>query len=123
MPPSLHRRRAFVAPDATTPPSFPFVRTGGDGAAWNGVRVGEWVLDSTGWQDRHPHDEINYVLEGTLFVSCDGETVEVGPGEVVHVPAGRTGTYWSHGRARMLCVFGPNPDGAPTTARPVDPVR
>jgi ethanolamine utilization protein EutQ (cupin superfamily) len=94
------RSRAFIPPT-----------TGG----WSGVALMEWELTAQEWIDEHPHDEFNYVLEGTLMVSCDGETVEVGAGQVVRVPAGSRGRYWAPGHARMLAIYGPNPEGGSST--------
>lgn len=71
----------------------------------------EWELRGESWTDEHPHDEFNYVLEGHLFVACDGETVEAVTGDVVRVPAGSVGRYWAPEHARMLAVYGPNPQG------------
>ena len=81
---------------------------------WESVALAEWELVGEEWVDRHPHDEFNYVLAGTLFVRCDDVTVEVPVGSVVQVPAGTTGHYSAPNRARMLAIYGPNPDGAPT---------
>ena len=53
----------------------------------------------------------DYVLEGRLFVACDGETVEAVTGDVVRVPAGSVGRYWAPEYARMVAVYGPNPHG------------
>lgn len=94
------RSRAFIPPSA-------------DG--WSGVALMEWELTAQEWIDEHPHDEFNYVLEGTLMVSCDGETVEVAAGQVVRVPAGSRGRYWAPEHARMLAVYGPNPRGESST--------
>jgi hypothetical protein len=81
----------------------------------------EWELTAEEWVDEHPHDEFNYVLEGTLLVTCDGETVEVPQGSIVRVPAGSTGRYWAPDHARMLAIYGPNPDGAPSIISGCDP--
>jgi ethanolamine utilization protein EutQ (cupin superfamily) len=79
---------------------------------WTGVALSEWELSAASWTDRHPHDEINYVLAGELHVESDGETVVAGPGDTVWVRAGSTGRYWAPAHARMLAIYGPNPDGA-----------
>jgi mannose-6-phosphate isomerase-like protein (cupin superfamily) len=103
------RSHAFIAPDPK---------------GWATVALMEWELTTEEWVDEHPHDEFNYVLEGTLFVTCDGETVEVPQGSIVRVPAGSTGRYWAPDHARMLAIYGPNPDGAPSTVgglRSLDP--
>ncbi|MBK3642544.1 cupin domain-containing protein [Streptomyces sp. MBT33] len=76
-----------------------------------GVALMEWELRGESWTDEHPHDEFNYVLEGRLFVACDGETVEAGTGDVVRVPAGSVGRYWAPEYARMVAVYAPNPQG------------
>jgi mannose-6-phosphate isomerase-like protein (cupin superfamily) len=83
-------------------------------AGWDSIALAEWELVGQEWEDQHPHDEFNYVLEGTLFVSCDEETVEAPAGSVVYVPAEATGRYWAPERARMLAIYGPNPHGRPT---------
>ncbi|UUU19119.1 cupin domain-containing protein [Streptomyces sp. DSM 40750] len=76
-----------------------------------GVALIEWELRGESWTDEHPHDEFNYVLEGHLFVACDGETLEAVTGDVVRVPAGSVGRYWAPEYARMIAVYGPNPQG------------
>jgi mannose-6-phosphate isomerase-like protein (cupin superfamily) len=81
---------------------------------WQTVALTEWELIGEEWVDEHPFDEITYVLAGTLYVTCDDVTVEVTAGSVVRVPAGSTGTYSAPDRARMLAIYGPNPDGRPT---------
>jgi len=63
-----------------------------------------------------PHAEINYVLEGELHVEADGQTVVLGPGDCVRVAPGETGRYWAPTYARMLALYGANPEGAPTDA-------
>jgi ethanolamine utilization protein EutQ (cupin superfamily) len=83
-----------------------------DPAGWAGVALSEWELNAAAWTDRHPHDEINYVLSGELQVASDGETVVAGPGDTVLVRAGSVGTYTAPVHARMLAIYGPNPDGA-----------
>jgi mannose-6-phosphate isomerase-like protein (cupin superfamily) len=74
----------------------------------------EWELTAQSWSDEHPHDEYNYVLDGVLVVTCDGATVEVTAGSVVRVPAGATGHYAAPVHARMLAIYGPNPQGQPS---------
>lgn len=84
-------------------------------SGWRGVALGEWELRRSGFGDCHPHDEVNYVLEGLLIVDCDGESVEAGPGDVVRVPAGHPAYYRTPDHARMVFVYGPNPEGLPST--------
>lgn len=85
-------------------------------SGWRQPALGIWELRQAGFGDCHPHDEINYVLEGTLIVECDGESVEARPGDVVRVPAGHPAYYRAPDYARMVFVYGPNPDGLPSTS-------
>jgi ethanolamine utilization protein EutQ (cupin superfamily) len=55
------------------------------------------------------------VLEGLLVVECDGERVEAGPGDVVRVPAHRPAFYSTPDYARMIFVYGANPEGLPAS--------
>lgn len=80
-------------------------------AGWAQVAMGEWELRGEGFGDCHPHDEVNYVVSGRLTVRCDGHSVEAGPGEVVRVPAGHPAYYDAPEHARMIFVYGPNPEG------------
>ena len=82
-------------------------------SGWDQVAMGEWRLTASGFGDCHPHDEVTYVLEGTLEVDCDGERVVAGPGDVVRVPAGHPAYYHAPEYARMLYIYGPNPQGLP----------
>ena len=43
-----------------------------DDAGWQSVAVMEWALKAAEWTDRHPHDELNFILEGELHVESDG---------------------------------------------------
>lgn len=82
-------------------------RTGG----WNGVVFSEWELTSAEWNDRHAHDEFNYVIEGELTVECGGVTVVARTGDLVRVADGNLGRYSAPRYARMLAIYAPNPTG------------
>jgi ethanolamine utilization protein EutQ (cupin superfamily) len=84
------------------------------GPAWNGFALSEWELTAAGWADHHPHSETNYVLEGELHVESGGVTVVASAGDAVTVPEGQVGRYWAPVYARMLAIYGPNPEGRPT---------
>jgi uncharacterized cupin superfamily protein len=86
-----------------------------DSGRWYQPVLSEWELRAAHWTDRHEHDELNYVLEGELHVESDGVTVVGRAGDVVRVLGGSTGHYWTPSYARMLAVYGPNPDGTLTT--------
>jgi hypothetical protein len=79
--------------------------------AWDDFILSEWELHSCAWQDFHPHSETNVVLEGELHVESDGKTVILRPGDAARVNPGRTGRYWAPVYARMLTIYGPNPEG------------
>jgi ethanolamine utilization protein EutQ (cupin superfamily) len=85
------------------------------GPAWTGFALMEWELTAAEWTDRHPHDEVNYVLAGELHVESDGETVVAGPGDTVLVHAGSKARYAAPHHARMLAIYGPNPEGRDST--------
>lgn len=87
-------------------------------AGWPQLAMGEWQLRATGFGDCHPYDEVNYVLEGELEVECDGEVVRAGAGEVIRVPAGSPAFYRAASFARMLYIYGPNPEGLPSDGFP-----
>ena len=85
------------------------------GEAWDGFALSEWELTAAGWSDCHPHSETNVVLEGELHVSSGGVTVVASKGDTVTVEAGEVGRYWAPVHARMLAIYGPNPEGESTT--------
>ena len=109
MPATVYLSQDLTAPDGVPRGHF-FV--GGSGAAWPSVQIAEWELRGEEWIDTHPHDEYNFVLEGSVMVSCEGVTTEAPVGSLVHTPAGTTGRYWAPTYARMLGIYGPNPSGA-----------
>lgn len=109
--PVVHRRTA-LEPDAAGVLSRP---VGPEAVgAWHEPVVSEWELTGAGWQDTHPYSELNVVLEGRLFVESGGVEVVLDPGDAVVVEAGSTGRYWAPRYARMLSVYGPNPEGGRT---------
>lgn len=79
---------------------------------WDDYALSEWELTRAGMSDYHPHDEVTFVLEGELHIRVDETTVVGRPGDTITVPAGSTGHYWAPTYARMLGIYGPNPDGA-----------
>ena len=81
---------------------------------WSGYAISEWELHGAGFADRHPHDENAFVLAGELHVEVAGIEVVARTGDNIRVPAGATGKYWAPRYARMLGIYGPNPDGGPS---------
>lgn len=78
---------------------------------WNEFILSEWELEACAWEDFHPHTETNFVLEGELHIESGGETVILKPGDSARVNPGRTGRYWAPVYARMVTIYGPNPEG------------
>jgi hypothetical protein len=78
---------------------------------WSEPALFEWELRSEAWTDEHPHSEYNFVIEGQLFVESGGVTVEALAGDVVRVPPGAAGRYWSPTYARLLAIYGPSGGG------------
>lgn len=79
---------------------------------WEDFRLSEWELEACGWEDFHPHSETNYVVEGELYIESEDTTVILRPGDSARVNPGHLGRYWAPVYARMVTVYGPNPDGA-----------
>ncbi len=84
------------------------------GEAWEGIVMGEWQLEGAWLEDRHPHDEINHVLDGELVVTCAGLVHRLRPGDTIRVPGGTAARYEAPVHARMLFIYGPNPLGLPS---------
>jgi len=102
-----------LAGPSSAPACWPILPAPASG--WPQLAMGIWELRASRWGDCHPHDEVNYVLAGTLIVECDGVTIEGGPGDTIRVPAGLPASYHAPEYARMLYVYGPNPEGRPST--------
>jgi len=75
---------------------------------WSEPALFEWELRAESWTDEHPHSEYNFVIEGQLYVESGGVTVEARAGDVVRVPPGAAGRYWSPTYARLLAIYGPS---------------
>jgi quercetin dioxygenase-like cupin family protein len=68
-----------------------------------------------GWfEDMHPHEEVTHVLEGELQIRIGSAVHVLTPGDTLLVSAGTLARYTAPVFARMLFVYGPNPDGLPT---------
>ncbi|GAA1763894.1 hypothetical protein GCM10009712_10560 [Pseudarthrobacter sulfonivorans] len=79
--------------------------------AWDDFILSEWTLDSRAWEDFHPHSETAFVLEGELHIESQGKTVILRPGDSARVNPGGVGRYWAPVYARMVTIYGPNPEG------------
>ncbi|MEO8282999.1 MAG: cupin domain-containing protein [Pseudarthrobacter sp.] len=78
---------------------------------WNDFILSEWELEPCAWEDFHPHTETTFVLEGELHIQSEGETVILKPGDSARVNPGRAGRYRAPVYARMVTIYGPNPEG------------
>lgn len=87
---------------------------GSDTSVWDGIVMGEWQLTRAWFEDMHPHDEVNHVLEGELLVTCAGVLHRLGPGDTIRVPGGTPAKYAAPAHARMIFLYGPNPIGLPS---------
>ena len=85
-----------------------------DPTGWEEPVIAEWELRAAGWADIHPHTETNFVLAGQLYVQSGDVTVVATKGDSVTVPAGHVGRYWAPVFARMVAIYGPNPQGTQT---------
>lgn len=80
-------------------------------APWDDFILSEWELTACGWEDFHPHTETNFVLEGELHIESEGKKVILGPGDSARVNPGQLGRYTAPVYARMVTIYGPNPEG------------
>ena len=63
-----------------------------DEAGERTLESGLWVCTPGSWRLAMPGDELYYCLSGrATYTEHNGETIEVGPGSVVHFPSGWTG--------------------------------
>jgi len=96
-------RSADASPASSSGPAcWPILPAPASG--WPQLAMGVWELKASSWGDCHPHDEVSYVLAGTLVVECDGLTLEGGPGDTIRVPAGLPARYHAPEYARV-CTF------------------
>jgi len=56
---------------------------------------------------KHPHEQITYVIEGTLEFTLDGETRLLHAGEGAAVPSGVTHSAVARGKTRLLDGWSP----------------
>lgn len=81
----------------------------GPTGSWSDFVMSEWELKACGWEDRHPHTETAFVLEGELHIESEGKTVILKAGDSARVNPNILGRYSAPVYARMLTIYGPNP--------------
>ena len=76
-----------------------------DGAPTYALRVIEVAAGGHTPDHTHPFEHENFIVEGKGRVQIDGKWFEVGPGDVVFVPAGSQHTYVNAGDKsfKFLC--------------------
>src|SRR5262245_53940832 len=77
-----------------------------------GYAISEWELTAVGFSDLHPPDKVGFVLADELHIEANGREVVGRAGDSIRVPAGSIGKYWAPQYARMIGIYGPNPEGA-----------
>jgi mannose-6-phosphate isomerase-like protein (cupin superfamily) len=111
--PILVPRTALTSSDDGPGMSSRWVRRP-DPSGWQEPVISERQLRAAGWADLHPHTETNFVLAGQLYVQFGDVTVVATKGDSVAVLAGHVGRYWAPVFARMIAIYGPNPQGTQT---------
>lgn len=87
-----------LAPGVTMRPLF------GDGAMLNLL---EFEPGATVPVHDHAHEQLGYVLEGSLVLEIDGVENELGPGDAYRIAGGTPHGARSHDRCLVLDVFQP----------------
>ncbi len=68
---------------------------------------GVMELDNTSFGWTLTYDEIDYVIDGTLEIIVDGNTITANKGEVIYIPKNSTIRFSSPNKARFLYVTYP----------------
>jgi quercetin dioxygenase-like cupin family protein len=87
-----------LAPGVTMRPLF------GEGAMLNLLEFEPGARVET---HQHPHEQLGYVLEGTLVLAIDGVEHTLAPGGGYQIPGDTPHSAWSEGRCLVLDVFQP----------------
>jgi uncharacterized cupin superfamily protein len=83
------------------------------------VEAGLWVCTPGSWRLSMPGDELCYFLAGrATYTEHNGETIEVGPGSVVHFPSGWTGRCDVHESLRDTYMLVRRPTAIDREASP-----
>ncbi|TFZ52669.1 cupin domain-containing protein [Serratia proteamaculans] len=58
----------------------------------------------------HPHEEVNYVVSGTLDFMCDGKTTTLKAGDSMRIPPNKPHniTCWTESDAKVVSVWTPS---------------
>ena len=74
------------------------------------LTLGLYVLEAGAVDGQEPHteDELYVILAGRGRFTCGDETIEVGPGDTIHVPAGMSHHYHEITEAlQIIYAFAP----------------
>ena len=72
--------------------------------------LAEAIVQAGASTQRHYHkvsEEFYFILEGRGWMELDGETMEIGLGDAVLIPAGAWHTVMAQERLRFLCCCAP----------------
>jgi uncharacterized cupin superfamily protein len=84
------------------------------------VEVGLWLCTPGAWRLSLPGDELCFFLAGrATYTEHNGETIEVGPGTVVHFPSGWTGRCDVHETIRDTYMLALSPATIDREASPI----
>ncbi len=64
--------------------------------------AGLMVMERTSFPWTLNYDEMDYVIEGRLEITMNGQTVSAGPGEVIYIPKGSAVEFSVQDKARFL---------------------
>lgn len=68
------------------------------------VSAGFMTLDGTSYSTHIKHDELNYIIEGTLECSVNGKTYIAKPGDTLFIPADTKITFSTSHNVKLLYV-------------------
>ncbi|MTI81609.1 MAG: cupin domain-containing protein [Firmicutes bacterium] len=72
------------------------------------MTAGFMELDSTSFSYNQKHEEVNYVIEGTLDISINGTTYHGKAGDVMYVPKNTVVTFSTIDKVKFFYVTTPN---------------
>lgn len=69
--------------------------------------AGIMILDRTSCRRNLSHEEIDYIVEGSLEITVNGKTYRGNPGDVIYIPADSSITFSSSGEVKLFFVTHP----------------
>lgn len=53
------------------------------------------------------YDELDYIVDGTLTIECNGQSVEGKAGDMIYVPKDSSIIFKAHSKTRFICIMYP----------------